>query len=106
MGWLIYGALAYVVYKAVTQAKSGDKPAARPPSPARRRSSEPAAPAPHEVLGVARGATEDEIRKAYQAKIKQYHPDRVSHAADELQLLAERRTKEINAAYHALMKDR
>ncbi len=57
---------------------------------------------PHEVLGVEAGASTAEIRKAYQEKVKQYHPDRVANAAPELQRLAELRTKELNAAYRAL----
>ena len=30
---------------------------------------------PYEVLGIQRGASEDEIKKAYRAKCKRWHPD-------------------------------
>lgn len=59
---------------------------------------------PWEVLGVSPNASQEEIRDAYQRVIQQYHPDRVAHMAPELRDLAERRTKEINAAYAALKR--
>jgi DnaJ-class molecular chaperone len=56
----------------------------------------------YEVLGVEPGATEDELHRAYQQKIREYHPDRVATMGPELRALAEARTKEINAAYREL----
>ena len=40
---------------------------------------------PYEVLGIQRGASEDEIKKAYRAKCKRWHPCLLytSDAADE-----------------------
>lgn len=57
---------------------------------------------PYEILGVASDASADEIRAAYQALVRQYHPDRVASMASEFREVAERRTKEINAAYTQL----
>ena len=48
--------------------------------------------------------TAEEVRRAYQQKMREYHPDRVANAGAELRELAERRSKEINAAYDAMKK--
>jgi len=50
----------------------------------------------YEVLGVARSATPEQIKKAYRQLARQYHPD-VSDASD-----AEAHFKEINEAYEVL----
>ncbi|MGZ8261002.1 MAG: DnaJ C-terminal domain-containing protein [Caldimonas sp.] len=50
----------------------------------------------YETLGVARGATQDEIKQAYRKLARKYHPD-VSKMAD-----AEARFKEINEANEVL----
>src|ERR1700694_5157129 len=50
----------------------------------------------YEILGVARTATPDEIKKAYRKLARQYHPDVNKDAgADDL-------FKELNAAYEIL----
>ena len=61
---------------------------------------------PWEVLEVQPGASPEEIRLAYQVKIRQYHPDKVANLGPELRELAERHTKEINAAYETLRGER
>lgn len=50
----------------------------------------------YEVLGLTKGASEDEIKRAYRKLAKQYHPD-VNKAPD-----AEAKFKEINEAYEVL----
>lgn len=52
-----------------------------------------------EVLGVSRGASFEEIKKAYRTLSMQYHPDKVGHLGDEFKQVAEEKMKEINAAY-------
>lgn len=100
MAYLFYAALAYVVYKAVQQAGAKGSPKKRRRKQVRAAPSKP----PHEVLGIEPDASEAEIRKAYQKLIREYHPDRVAHAAEELQALANERSKQINAAYAVLME--
>jgi len=56
---------------------------------------------PYSVLGVSPTATDDEIKKAYRALAKKYHPD-VNNGSPE----AEKRMKEVNEAYSAVMKMR
>lgn len=54
---------------------------------------------PYGVLGLTEEATDAEIDQAYRRLIAQYHPDRMTGAADELRRQAEARAREINAAY-------
>lgn len=96
MTWIVYGALAYLVYKAVAgEVESSSKKRKKKPRMGRP---------PHEVLGVPADATVEQIRRAYQKKVQVYHPDKVAGAADELQELATKRTKELNVAYEAMMR--
>ncbi|HSP99076.1 MAG TPA: J domain-containing protein, partial [Candidatus Dormibacteraeota bacterium] len=57
---------------------------------------------PYDVLDVRRGASRDEITRAYREQMKRYHPDRVSGLGDELQEVAHRKTLEIQRAYAEL----
>ena len=50
----------------------------------------------YEVLGVSKGASQDEIKKAYRKLSKQYHPDLNKEAN------AEEKFKEISEAYEVL----
>ena len=54
----------------------------------------------YEALGVAKGATADEIKKAYRNMALKFHPDRV---VPDKKKEAEERFKEISEAYEVLM---
>lgn len=67
------------------------------------------APPPHpdedpwSILGVAPSATPHEVRRAFRARMAEYHPDRVATLGAELRELAEVKSKAITAAYAALV---
>lgn len=52
------------------------------------------------TLGVARGATADEIKKAYKQQVKKYHPDLNPDSKT-----AEEKMKEVNEAYEVLSNE-
>ena len=58
---------------------------------------------PYEVLEINKGATKEEIQKAYRRLVKQYHPDQYRN--HPLEKLAEEKLAEINEAYDYLMKN-
>ncbi|UCF84851.1 MAG: DnaJ domain-containing protein [Desulfobacteraceae bacterium] len=58
---------------------------------------------PYTVLGVGRGSSAEEIKRAYRRLANKYHPDKVNHMGEEFRELAERRFKEIQEAYRELM---
>ena len=59
---------------------------------------------PYSVLGVARNASEEEIKKAYKALSRKYHPDANINNPNKDQ--AEEKFKQIQAAYQQIMKER
>ena len=59
---------------------------------------------PYKVLGVSPSATDEEIKDAYRAMAKKYHPDQYSDSP--LADLAGEKMKEINEAYDTIVAQR
>ncbi len=55
----------------------------------------------YDVLGVNKNASQDEIKKAFRKKARQYHPDVNRDNPEE----AEKNFKEVNEAYEVLSDD-
>lgn len=59
---------------------------------------------PYKVLGVERNASDEEIKKAYRALSRRYHPDANINNPNKAQ--AEEKFKEIQQAYNQIMKEK
>jgi preprotein translocase subunit Sec63 len=60
---------------------------------------------PYAVLGITRGASHDQIVRAYREQVKLYHPDRVADLGPELQQVAHQKTVELQRAYTELTRE-
>jgi molecular chaperone DnaJ len=57
---------------------------------------------PYEVLGIRRGASAEQIKKAYRDMVKKYHPDK--YKGHPLEDLAKEKMQEINEAHETLTR--
>ena len=98
IGGLIFG---YWVVSLLTRKK-------RPPdgAPPAADAADAAGAAWHEVLQVSPAAAMQDIHAAYRRGVSQYHPDKVASLGAELQALADRKSKQINAAYEEALRVR
>ena len=60
---------------------------------------------PYSVLGVSKNATNDEIKEAYHALARKYHPDNYGDD-NPLKELANEKMQEVNTAYDQIQRER
>ncbi|MCR4660871.1 MAG: DnaJ domain-containing protein [Clostridia bacterium] len=56
----------------------------------------------YSILGIQKGATADEIKSAYRAKAKEFHPDKFANKSESERKAAEEKFKEVQHAYDVL----
>jgi len=111
-GWLddlivLYALWRY--YRRVTQLRRPEKRSEKPGSQTNDRQyratdfDNPDRQDPYTILGVAPGASKEEIKAAHRRLAAKYHPDKVQHLGNDFQKLAEARFKEIQQAYDELI---
>lgn len=68
----------------------------------------PSADPAYAVLGLTAAATDAEVKKAYRAKVMEYHPDKIVSKGlpEEFLKFAEEKFKEVNQAYETVRKAR
>ena len=59
---------------------------------------------PYQILGISRGASDEEIKKAYRNLSRKYHPDANVNNPDKAQ--AEEKFKQVQQAYDQIMKEK
>lgn len=59
---------------------------------------------PYKILGVSRDASDEEIKKAYRALSRKYHPDANINNPNKAQ--AEEMFKTVQQAYNQIMKEK
>ena len=60
----------------------------------------------YEVLGVARAASEEEIKRAYRKLAVKFHPDKVSHLGEDIQKDAKEKFQKVQRAFENIKKQR
>lgn len=59
---------------------------------------------PYQVLGITRGASDEEVKKAYRALSRKYHPD--ANVNNPYKEQAEEKFKQIQQAYDQIMREK
>jgi hypothetical protein len=116
---LLMAAVVFVITRWLRRALSGGGPTVRRPQnnkpwwddEKRREEKKPKLQTlqfrqdPHEVLGLAKGASREAIDEARARLLDENSPDAVSSLSEEIQDLARRKTDEIEAAYVSLTEE-
>lgn len=60
----------------------------------------------YKILEIEPSATDDEVKSAYRKMAVKFHPDKVAHLGEELQVQATEKFKEVQNAYNDIKKER
>ena len=60
----------------------------------------------YKILEIEKGATDEEVKKAYRKMAKKYHPDRVITENEAIKKGAEEKFKEVQKAYEVIQQER
>ncbi len=60
----------------------------------------------YKILEIPKGATDDEVKKAYRNMAKKYHPDKVITDNEAIKKGAEEKFKEVQKAYEVIQQER
>ncbi len=60
----------------------------------------------YKILEIEKGATDEEVKKAYRRMAKKYHPDRVITENEAIKKGAEEKFKEVQKAYEVIQQER
>ncbi|GGW56576.1 DnaJ like chaperone protein [Winogradskyella epiphytica] len=60
----------------------------------------------YKILEIDKSVSDAEVKKAYRAMAKKYHPDRVGHLGEEHQKGAEAKFRQVQEAYEHIQKER
>jgi DnaJ like chaperone protein len=58
------------------------------------------------ALGISPSAGDEEVKKAYRAMARKYHPDKVNHLGEEFVKMATEKFRSIHDAYTVIRKQR
>jgi DnaJ like chaperone protein len=62
--------------------------------------------AAYAALGIAPGASDEDVKAAYRAMARKYHPDKVNHLGEEFVRMASEKFQAIHSAYSTIRKKR
>lgn len=60
----------------------------------------------YSILEIQKGATDDQVKKAYRKMAIKYHPDKIQGVSDDIKKLAEEKFLLVKEAYDQIMKSR